>query len=346
MRITVYQTGEVYAPDRLLGYVGETNHREIEYVYDDVTGATNYEMRLLYPDGTSYLAPITNKKVTVTGSMLPAAGRIHGQWLAYAVDENEEFTLVAKSEMFELIIGASIGDDVEPVPTYEATLSVVQQLIETGMTKEQIITAIQQIVETGEVEDLDSGFVTTLKEKNHGIGLSVWVGTNAEYQQVSPKEENTLYIRTDVDDLTTITNSISTLSSDLSTLSGTVSGLSTTVSGHTTSISALQTATADGGWTSLTLYAGWDGTAKIRKIGSLVELKINVEYLSGTNPQICGIPTGFRPSEDVYDLLPTDSSSNFASMSIRTTGNYLMVSRDPATLSGLTIKGSIVYMVG
>lgn len=199
MRITIYDNSETYVPDKLIGFVGETNHRTIEFEYTEVTGATNYEFRLLYPDGTAYLAPIVNRAVTVTGSMLPAAGRIKGQWLAYAVDSNEEYTLVAKSEMFELIIGASIGDDAAPVPTYEATLSVVQQMVENGMTREQMITAIEQIVETGEVTDLDSGFVTTLKEKNHGAGLSVFVGTTAEINAVSPKEANTLYIPTDDD---------------------------------------------------------------------------------------------------------------------------------------------------
>ena len=65
------------------------------------------------------------------------------------------------------------------------------------LTKEQILTAIQQAAETGEIKDVDTGFVTTIKEKNHGVGLTFWIGTTAEYNAIETKAENCFYICTD-----------------------------------------------------------------------------------------------------------------------------------------------------
>lgn len=66
-----------------------------------------------------------------------------------------------------------------------------------GMTKEQILTAITQAVEQGEIHDVDTGFVTTIKEQNAQKPLKFWVGTQAQYNAISAPEENTLYLITD-----------------------------------------------------------------------------------------------------------------------------------------------------
>lgn len=50
-----------------------------------------------------------------------------------------------------------------------------------SMTKEQILTAIEQAISKGEIKDVDTGFVSTLKEKNGGSGISFWIGTQSEY---------------------------------------------------------------------------------------------------------------------------------------------------------------------
>ncbi len=65
------------------------------------------------------------------------------------------------------------------------------------MTKEQILAAIAQAVETGEVRDVDTGFVTQIKEKNGGSYVSFWVGTQAQYNAIANKETNCMYIITD-----------------------------------------------------------------------------------------------------------------------------------------------------
>lgn len=66
-----------------------------------------------------------------------------------------------------------------------------------GMTKEQILAAITQAVEGHEIADVDTGFVTTLKEQNANTGLRFWVGTTAQYNALASKERNVLYILTD-----------------------------------------------------------------------------------------------------------------------------------------------------
>ena len=66
-----------------------------------------------------------------------------------------------------------------------------------GMTKEQILAAITQAIETHEIHDVDTGFVTTLKEQNQNKALTFWIGTTAQYNEISPKVENCLYILTD-----------------------------------------------------------------------------------------------------------------------------------------------------
>lgn len=66
-----------------------------------------------------------------------------------------------------------------------------------SMTKEQILTAIAQAVSTGEIQNVDTGFVTTLKEQNASVGLKFWVGSQAEYNALDPKPSNTFCIITD-----------------------------------------------------------------------------------------------------------------------------------------------------
>lgn len=73
-----------------------------------------------------------------------------------------------------------------------------------SMTKEQILAAIEQAVSTGTITNVDTGFVTKLKEQNAGAALSFWVGTQAQYNALETKAENCFYIITDdtaIDDI-------------------------------------------------------------------------------------------------------------------------------------------------
>lgn len=66
-----------------------------------------------------------------------------------------------------------------------------------AMTKEQILAAITQAVEHGEIHDVDTGFVTKIKEQNAGRELKFWVGTQAQYNAIETPATNVMYLITD-----------------------------------------------------------------------------------------------------------------------------------------------------
>lgn len=66
-----------------------------------------------------------------------------------------------------------------------------------SMSKEQILAAIVQAVEEGEIRDVDTGFVTKLKESNYNRQIKFWVGTQAEYNAMQNPPDNVLYLITD-----------------------------------------------------------------------------------------------------------------------------------------------------
>jgi len=103
--------------------------------------------------------------------------------------------------------------------------------LEEAMSKEQTLAAIVQAVETHAISDVDTGFVTKLKERNKNKPFMVWIGTTAEYNAIVTKEENCLYIPTDDVEFADLLASIADLNAD-------VTEIGETVNEHT---SALQT---------------------------------------------------------------------------------------------------------
>ena len=65
------------------------------------------------------------------------------------------------------------------------------------MTAEQIMAAIQQAAQLGLVYDPDAAVVTKVREKNGGQSLSFWLGTQAQYNAISKKDQYCYYIITD-----------------------------------------------------------------------------------------------------------------------------------------------------
>ncbi|MBQ3970472.1 MAG: hypothetical protein II685_08340 [Clostridia bacterium] len=91
-----------------------------------------------------------------------------------------------------------------------------------GMTKQQIYTAIVEAVEGGTVGDIDTGFVTIIKEINKNVAIRFWVGTTAEYNALQDKPTNVLYIKTDDTSATDINTAITNVQNALSTIEGTI----------------------------------------------------------------------------------------------------------------------------
>lgn len=80
-----------------------------------------------------------------------------------------------------------------------------------GMTKEQILAAITQAVNEGTISNIDAGFVTKIQEMNKRRALKFWLGTQAEFNALSAKENDTFYIFTDdptIKDINEILDSI------------------------------------------------------------------------------------------------------------------------------------------
>lgn len=80
-----------------------------------------------------------------------------------------------------------------------------------SMTKEEILAAITQAVESHEISDVDTGFVTTLKEQNSNTALKFWVGTTAQYNAIAQKDSNCFYIVTDDSELDDLESEIANI---------------------------------------------------------------------------------------------------------------------------------------
>ena len=61
-----------------------------------------------------------------------------------------------------------------------------------GLTKEQILSAIEQAVDSGKIKDVDTGFITKIKEQNKNAGLMFWVGNQAEYNALESRKNESI----------------------------------------------------------------------------------------------------------------------------------------------------------
>lgn len=131
VKVKIYIDENIYRaePDsELLGYMGETNARTIDFDQPIVEGADSYRLRLQYSDNAVYDVPIVDGKLTVTGSLLRETGEIECQWIA-TKSNGDTYDLVAKSQVFGLIIDSSISDDVAPIPSYEQTKAISDKVL-------------------------------------------------------------------------------------------------------------------------------------------------------------------------------------------------------------------------
>ena len=128
MKISISKDYTAYPDSDFLGYLGETNVRTIEIAQTEVEGADTYRLRFEYKNAV-YDVPIVDGKVIVTGSLLCEVGQIKCQWVATKSD-GDNYTLVAKSNVFALSIGDSISDDVAPIPPHELSKSISDKVLE------------------------------------------------------------------------------------------------------------------------------------------------------------------------------------------------------------------------
>ena len=146
--MNVYLDSDFFAkPDRnILGYVGETNTREVVFNALRLNGADSFSCMIEYEDGVKYEVPVENSSFRVTGSLLRYPQKVKCQVLAKAqIEGTNTYRLVKKSNIFILDIMPSIDGEPEPVPSYEQSLSLldrIKQIYDTGGTVSGDITNV------------------------------------------------------------------------------------------------------------------------------------------------------------------------------------------------------------
>ena len=134
----IIKLNENYTADiseRLLGYQGETNARTINFEGLEVEGADSYKMRVQYADGVAYEIDIINGSYKVEGSLLRTRGYADCQIFACKINQDGNYTLVKKSDIFKLEIKGSLNSDVEPIPTYEKSQGILEEFSKTAEKK-------------------------------------------------------------------------------------------------------------------------------------------------------------------------------------------------------------------
>lgn len=128
MHITLTKDYSVKADTTLLGYQGETNSRKITFSGLVVDGCDLYKLQILYSDGKVYELPIQDEVVTITGSILREIGYVSCQILGYSVS-GSDYTIVFKSNIFELEIKEAIDGEVAPIPPYEEATGALEKIL-------------------------------------------------------------------------------------------------------------------------------------------------------------------------------------------------------------------------
>lgn len=220
VKVKIYIDENIYRaePDsELLGYIGETNARTIDFDQPIVEGADSYRLRLQYSDNAVYDVPIVDGKLTVTGSLLREVGEIECQWIA-TKSNGDTYDLVAKSQVFGLIIDSSISDDVAPIPSYEQTKAISDKVLSAVENVQSAVDKINSI-------DLDNLGYDDSEIRQQLSDLAKEVGDNyrdlsTEIARVNSnlignvnglnKRVNTKANQSDVDELTELIGTLNT----------------------------------------------------------------------------------------------------------------------------------------
>lgn len=186
MKIKINNNYHISISSKLLGYQGETNARTIEFEQPVVEGADSYRLRLQYSDGAIYDVPIIDNKMIITASLLREVGYIECQWIA-TKSNGDTYDLVAKSQVFGLIIEPSISDDIVPIPSYELAKATSDKVLTAVSTVQTAVDKINSI-------DLDNLGYDDSEIRQQLSDLAKEVGDN--YGEMSTEISK---LRTDLD---------------------------------------------------------------------------------------------------------------------------------------------------
>lgn len=117
MKITLNEdyTVTIENSKNLLGYVGETNCRTVYFLGMQVDGADSYRLRMKFADNLIYDADITDSTFTPSASIMRMQGNVQCQIIACKQNDTD-YDIVKKSNIFILKIGATLDNTVAPVP--------------------------------------------------------------------------------------------------------------------------------------------------------------------------------------------------------------------------------------
>ena len=127
MTITLDEDYFAVASDALLGYFGETNSRTVEFVGLDNVQADSYSLVLSYDDGECFETRISNNSVTLTRGVMRKSGVVDVQIYACNIS-GDEYTVVKKSNILQLIIKPSLDESAPPVPSMADCLRLLDKV--------------------------------------------------------------------------------------------------------------------------------------------------------------------------------------------------------------------------
>ena len=174
MKFHVDRTYSARVTDRLLGYVGETDARRIEAVFEKEAEAELYVLRLDYGDGKIYEIDLTDGSAKVPGSLLSQEQTVLCQFCALHCDEDGKYTLVRKTNVFEGVIRQGIGTASAPVPAYEECAKAVAEL---RMLSEAAESAKQSAAAAKEAAEAAAAGINPLGITAAAVGQTVKVKT-------------------------------------------------------------------------------------------------------------------------------------------------------------------------
>jgi hypothetical protein len=156
----------VGSDSHILGYIGETNARTINFTGLTVDGADLYKMQIDYPDNVSYEVDITSGSYIVDGSLLRMPCKIKCQILACKAN-GDSYTLVKKSNTFTLDIKQSLSEGA--IPTYEQSVEALDKILSYESTAEKWAEKAEQAAQeaqaaTEEVTDTANTATTQIND--------------------------------------------------------------------------------------------------------------------------------------------------------------------------------------
>lgn len=158
MTITLDEDYFAVADEPVLGYCGETNSRTVGFDGLDNASADIYSLVLSYDDGVCYETRIENSSVTLTGSIMRRSGCVDAQVLACNM-QGDEYTVVKKSNILQLIIKPSLDENAQPVPAEADCLRIlgkIEQLASELTSLEELLVNDQIVLEQSQRQLTDA----------------------------------------------------------------------------------------------------------------------------------------------------------------------------------------------